>query len=320
MIRFLLRRAILIPVALLLVNFLAFAYTIVAWRANAETNPFFAVTLETPPLLTSYWSYFQNLIRLDLGTLPYGRGTILNLFLESSRATLGLLLITFVISTLLGLLLGLGAVKTRPPGAAGWLLPVSTVGLAMPSFFIGSVFIAGMVLYTLKGFGKPPFPFGGFGWDEHLILPVLALMVRPTVQVAQASARLLADELDKPYVVAARSVGHSWQRVRWRTALHNVLAPIILTITGSFRVLLGELILVEWLFGWPGLGRLLAQLLVPPHTTAQMGGSLYLDAPYVATTLTIFAALFLLADFLGSLVVRLIDPRLRSDLGEVVHG
>lgn len=319
MIRFLVRRLLLLPIALLLVNGLAFAYSVVAWRANAEQNPFFAIVEEPPPLWPRYTAYLDGLLRLDLGTLPFGRGPVLDLFLEASRATLGLLLLTFVLSTLLGLLLGLLAVRTQPPGVAGWMLPLTSAGLAMPSFFIGSVFIAGMVLYTLRGLGRPPLPFSGFGWDEHLVLPVLALMIRPTVQVAQATAHLLSEELEKMYVIAARSLGHSWRRIRWRSALRNVLAPIILTVTSSFRVLLGELILVEWLFDWPGLGRLLARLLVPPQLTSDMGGALYLDAPFVATAVTIFAALFLLADLLGSLLVREVDPRVGRQVGEASH-
>jgi peptide/nickel transport system permease protein len=309
-----LRRLMALPALLLLVNFLAFTYTIAAWRANAAQNPYFAVTVEPAPLLQSYLDYLTGLLRLDLGQLPGGRGPVIDMFAAATEATFGLLAIAFALSTVVGLCLGLAAVRTRPPGAAAWLIPLSTIGLAMPSFFVGTVIVAGMVLYVIHGYGMAPLPFSGFGWDRHLVLPLLVLALRPTMQVAQATSRLLGEELDKQYVVAARSLGHSWRRVRWKSALRNVLAPIILTIAASFRFLLGELILVEWLFNWPGLGRLFASLLVPPQLTSDMGGTLHLDAPWVATVVTIFALLFLIAGLTSSLLSWIANPLARRSV------
>jgi peptide/nickel transport system permease protein len=312
----LLRRLLVLPPLLLVVNFLAFTYTVAAWRANAAQNPYFAVTIEPPPLFASYLNYLSGLLRLDMGQLSGGRGPVIDMFAAATQATLGLLALTFALSTVIGLCLGLAAVRTRPPGAASWLIPLSTVGLAMPSFFAGTVIVAGMVLYVVHGYGRAPLPFSGFGWDRHLILPLLVLALRPTMQVAQATSRLLGEELEKQYVVAARSLGHSWRRIRWKSALRNVLAPIILTIAASFRFLLGELILVEWLFNWPGLGRLFAALLVPPQLTSDMGGALYLDAPWVATIVTIFALLFFLVSLTSSLLTWVVNPLTRRSAGQ----
>jgi peptide/nickel transport system permease protein len=156
-----------------------------------------------------------------------------------------------------------------------------------------------------------PFPMQGFGWDRHMVLPTLALMARPMMQIAQLTAGVLSGELSKQYVVAGRSLGLTWRAIRTKHALFNILAPVILTITGSFRLLVGELVVVEWLFDWTGLGRLLAQTLVPPLLSSSAGTALFLDPGVVALVLTIFAALFLVADVLASFLVRVIDPRLR---------
>ena len=99
-----------------------------------------------------------------------------------------------------------------------------------------------MVLIIFHGLGQNPFPFGGFGWGRHLVLPVLALMLRPTVQIAQLASRLLGEEMDRPHVVAGRAFGFSWTRIRWRTALRPILAPLIVGIGSAFRVTLGELL------------------------------------------------------------------------------
>jgi ABC-type dipeptide/oligopeptide/nickel transport system permease component len=166
-----------------------------------------------------------------------------------------------------------------------------------------------MILYTLRTFSRPPLPFDGYGWDEHLILPLIALSLRPTLTLAQATSRLLGEELKRQYVVAERSLGYTWHRIRWKTALRNVMAPLIMTTMSSFRLLLGELVLIELLFNWPGIGRLLALALIPPHTSAGTDLFFYLNPPLLALILVIFTLLFLLADLGASLLLARVDPR-----------
>jgi len=145
-----------------------------------------------------------------------------------------------------------------------------------------------------------------------MVLPVLALCVRPTVQMARITSGLIVEELRKEYVVAARSLGHTWRAARGRLVLHNIRSGVILTITASIRLLVGELILVEWLFQWPGLGRLLGWTLIPPLPSSGSGGPLFLNPPVFAAVVTVIAAIFLVTDFLAALLARLADPRLRE--------
>lgn len=186
----------------------------------------------------------------------------------------------------------------------------------MPSFYIGSLSILLIVFVRVFVFTGPNsasfIPISGFGWDSHLILPVMALMLHPTVQIAQVTANMLAGELEKQYIIAARSFGHSWHDIRWRQAMRNVIAPVVLSIAGSFRMLVGELIVVEWLFNWPGLGNLLASTLVPNTLSIRLGANaLFLDPPTVAGDITIIGAIFIITDLLTSVLVRVFDPRLR---------
>jgi peptide/nickel transport system permease protein len=271
-----------------------------------------ASLLHPEPLLPGYTTYLRAAAQGDWGTISGGRGPLLAFVLDASRATLGLLALAFLLSLILGLLLGLQAVRTRPPGASTWLIPVSTVGLAMPGFYIGILAVSALIFYTLRTFQPPPLPFDGFGWDRHLLLPLVALAVRPTLQLAQVTSRLLGDELRQQYVVAERSLGYSWRQIRWHTALRNVLAPVVLTITGSFRLLLGEIVLIELLFNWPGIGRLLALTLIPPELSSGGGSIFFLHPPMLAAVLVLFTLLFLLADLVASTLVRLVDPRLRA--------
>ncbi len=323
MIRFIARRIIIIPFALLIVNFLGFTYAHYARPLRAARTPYVRAE-EAGPLLPAYLDYLETVTNLDFGlelNLPGSRSgpsAMGETLLNATKASLGLISIALVLSVISGLFLGLRAVHNEPPGVSRWLTLVSTVGLAMPSFYIGSLFIMLSVFYVLsRGPGTSmPLPLDGFGWDAHLVFPTLALMARPTVQVAQVTAGLLSTELGKQYITAARSLGHTWRSIRDKHAMRNIIAPIVLTIASMLRLLVGELILIEWLFRWPGLGRLLAWTLVPAQLTSSSGSPLFLNPPVMAAVLTLIAALFLMSDFISAILVRLFDPRLRRPESE----
>jgi peptide/nickel transport system permease protein len=312
--RFVLRRLAVIPAALLLVHLLGFAYAHVAGPIRAARTPYVFVQPDAPPLIETYGSYMEQAIRLDFGRVPGAEESLGNVILDATIASLGLLVLALVFGVLMGVFLGFRAVKINPPRTSQWLTLFSTIGLAMPSFYIGTLFVVASISYVLwKGPGtQTPFPIRGFGWDIHLVIPTLALMVLPTVQIARVTSGLLVEELGKEYVLAARSLGHTWRAVRGRLALRNILATLILTIAGSIRLLVGELILIEWLFQWPGLGRLLGWTLIPPLLSSSGGSPLFLNPPVVAAVVTVLAAVFLVTDFIAAVLARVVDPRLRT--------
>jgi len=318
MLRFVLRRLAVLPIALILIHFLGFSYAYIARPVRAARTPYLREQVGNQiPLFDSYSQHIQDILHGSL-LRPVEQGPQIGSFAQtlgqSLVASLGLLAIAITLSILFGMLLGILAVRNQPPGVRGWMSFISTIGLSMPSFYIGSLSILAIV-FVLVARGpnsESLIPIRGFGWDRHLILPVLALMLRPTVQIAQVTANMLVGELGKQYIIAARSFGHTWHDIRWRQAMRNVLAPIILSIAGSFRLLCGELIVVEWLFNWPGLGNLLASTLVPNVLSTNLGATaLFLDPPTVAADITMIGALFLITDLLSSILVRIFDPRLR---------
>ena len=330
MLRFIFRRLVFIPLLLIIVNFLGFAYAHYARPIRAERTPYSRLDKEAGPLFTDYRAYLNTVLNLDfnmeLATPGSLRSNMPNTFGEilknATIASLGLLLLTLLLSTLLGFFLGLKAVRNETQGVARWLSLIATAGLAMPSFYIGSLLIFVSVYYVIQSSPgtDPPFPLDGFGWDKHLVLPVLALMARPTVQLAQVTAGLLSEELRKQYVIAARSLGYTWRSIRNTYALRNVIAPVIVTIAGLIRLLVGEQVLIEWLFRWPGLGRLLAWTLVPAQLSSTRGSPLFLHPPVMATVLALIAVLFLVSDFIAAILVRIFDPRLRTTETETSSG
>lgn len=327
MAKFVIQRILIIPLLLLLVNFLGFTYAHYARPIRAARTPY--VRAEEPePLIPSYVNYLKTLFNLDFDmeivtpiTARSNTPTTLGETLKSAAlASLGLLGIALSLSVIVGLYLGFKSTRNDPPDVSGWLTVFSTAGLAMPSFYIGSLLIIALVFYILwKGpDANVLLPLSGYGWDLHLVLPVLALMARPTFQLAQVTAGVLSGELGKQYVIAGRSFGQSWRSIRLHYALKNVIAPVILTIAGLQRFLVGELILIEWLFRWPGLGRILGWTLVPAQQTSSAVSPLFLNPPIMATVLVLIAAFFLIADFSAAVFVRILDPRLREQELQIV--
>jgi ABC-type dipeptide/oligopeptide/nickel transport system permease component len=319
MLRFILRRLAILPFALILIHFLGFTYAYVARPIRAARTPYLRQEVENPlPLLETYKQQIEDIFNGSL-LQPHEKGpqfgSLADDLSQGLVASLGLLTIALLCSILFGLVLGFLAVRNQPPGVRDWLTPVSTIGLAMPSFYIGSLSILGIVYYAMVTgpTSQSPFPIHGFGWDNHLVMPVLALMLRPMVQIAQVTANLLSGELGKQYIIAARSFGHTWHDIRWRQAMRNIISSVVLSIASTYRLLVGELVVVEWLFEWPGLGRMLASTLVPGRLSSNLGAThFFLDPTIVAFDIAIFGALFLLVDLLASVLVRIVDPRLRA--------
>ncbi len=316
MIRFIARRILIIPIALILIHFLAFTYAHFAGPIRAARTPYLRQQFESSPLLPTYVAHVKDLLSGGEATLISSREEFFSLFTSAAVASLGLLGISLVFSIAFGFILGLLAVRSQPPGIRRWLTPLSTLGLAMPSFYLGSLGILAIVYYVLYiSPGSPGLlPIKGFGWDSHLVMPAITLSLRPTVLIAQMVAGLLSGELGKQYVIAARSFGHTWRNIRWKQAMRNILAPVLLMFASTLRLTFGELVVVEWFFAWPGLGELLASTLVPGQLSSQIGATTYfLNPPIIAAVVVMISGLFLLVDLVVSLGIRAIDPRMRGD-------
>lgn len=312
MMRSSLKRLWLLPIWLALANGVGFAYAWLARRAFIANSPFVSQRDETP-FFQAYSHYLGDVLRLQFGELPRTGDAVAPTVLQAAGYSLQLLLAAFILSVGVGIGVGLLAARstaTQPPRVGRWLLPISTLGQALPSFYLGILSVALVIAWGRDG---GLLPTQGAGTWAHLVLPTLALALRSTVQLAQITAHLLVGELGQPYVMAARAVGNSLPRARQHHALPNLSAPLIAAIANTSRWLIGELIIVEWLFNWPGLGRLLAQALIQPATTANSDGiNLFLHPQLLAFSLMVLVLGFVVVDGVASALARWRDPRLRD--------
>lgn len=300
--------------ALVLAHLMGFAYGHIVAPLHAARSPLYATAFSREPLPQAYWAYLAQLPANGLGLLP-GNAESISLVQALGQATLnslGLLGIALSLSVLVGVGFGLLAVRDRPPRIAPWLTATTTVGFATPSFFFGVLGISLVVLFLVYGPGQRLIvPIQGYGWDRHLVLPTIALMLRPTAQIAQITAGLMVAELHQQYVITARSFGVPEARIAWHHVLRNALPGIVAVIAAALRLTAGELIIVETLFGWPGLGQLIGLALIPSNSSLTAEGALFLNPPVLGATLVVFTGLFLLSAFGAGVLIRALDPRLR---------
>jgi len=274
-----------------------FVFAVAAAPAHAALRP----TLVAPPpvdVLAAYGEHLRTLPtdpRVPAALAAMGR----------SLALLGPALLG---ATVFGSWLAGRAV--RPDGRiAAWAAPTMALGLACSAVFTGSLIVSGWFVWAIWGPGEPPLPLRGFGWDLHLVLPTLVLGLRAPAQLAQLGATLLAREAQAPFVIAARSRGMPEWHVR-RHVARMVAAPLVMAVASAAHLMLAELVIVEAMFAWPGLGAMLADALAPARLSDAPPAAGYLAPPVVALAAALLIALGLVIDGLAALLARCLDPRM----------
>jgi peptide/nickel transport system permease protein len=309
MIRFALRRISTFPFILLLANFIGFAFAFYFEPVVASSNPYVSGEVIISPIFPEYAGYLAKFAELDFGT-TYNGEPVLVAIGRLGLNSLALVGIALAISVVLGIGLGRLAVRRDSLKVSAWLTVLGTLGLASPGFYIAILVITLALILTIYGPGLV-IPFQGFGWDAHLILPVLVLIIQPTVRIAQVTGTTLVDELQKQYVKAGISMGHTFAAMKNRFAFRSVVSPILQAIAYSKRLMIAELIVIERLFNWPGLGRFISTVLRP--ATGFFDAAILTPAT-MAGLLTMLVLLFLLIDFTTLFIARVVDPRLRMDV------
>lgn len=200
--------------------------------------------------------YLHMLTKGDLGSvvLVLREEKVLDVLKMSIKNSLGLLGISLTLATLLGTWIGgVAALGRRSEGAYGMLL-FTMLGVSLPAFLIAVLLQRAGIWYTTT-FGIQLVKMGGYGWTvKNLVMPVLVLMARPLAHITRLVYITMIEIMKTDYIRTAYAKGVYKRRVVWVHAGLN-LAPSLVTAVGvSLRYSLGILPLVEFIFGWPGLG------------------------------------------------------------------
>lgn len=184
----------------------------------------------------------------------------------------------------------------------------ATIGYAIPSFLVGIyvLYLGGVVLYQLTGFGFPLFGRQTLGGDGnpldvsyHLVLPVLSLAIASIAGFSRYVRASMLDVMRQDYVRTARAKGADGRRVVGRHALRNALIPVI-TLIGLFvPALIAGAVITEQIFSYPGLGSL---------TITAISGN---DYPTIYATAMLAAIFVILGNLLADLLYGVVDPRIK---------
>lgn len=256
-------------------------------------------------------TYIGRLLQGDLGMSSAGSITLLPVRVaevapEIILRSFGLLGVSLLLAALVGTLVGILASLQRRSAFSLFILSATLLGISVPSFFLALLLQIGVLKLTAT-LGTAILPVGGFGWDKRLILPALVLAARPLAQIARVAFITTGQVLSEDFVRTAYSKGMRQQRTLVVHVLRNTAIPILTTIAVSLRFALCSLPVVEYFFGWPGVGFTLLKSIARR------------DDDLTIFLLLSLGLLIILLNLLLDFSYRLIDPRLQqAGLGGVV--
>jgi len=217
------------------------------------------------PLPVQYVRYLGGFARLDLGRSFQSNKPVGELLGSHLQGTAILALAAILLAALLGISLGVVAALKRDTWADRTILAGSLLGVSAPSFFVAAVlaWLFAVVLRPWTGLNITGYFFEEeiFGEGRHivwanLVLPALALGLRPLAVFVQLTRSSLLEVLSADYIRTARAKGASPVRVIVHHALRNALNPVLTSVTGWLASLLAGAFFVEYMFNWQGLGKL----------------------------------------------------------------
>jgi ABC-type dipeptide/oligopeptide/nickel transport system permease component len=276
----------------------------------------------TDPLPVQYGRYLERLAHGDLGESLFAKRPVAVELGERLPASLELVLVALLVGVPAGALLGVRAAVRKDTAVDNAATVGSLVGLSVPSFWLGLVlaWLFGVQLGwlpfsgRLPAFTDAPHTTGlltvdallhGDWWlfgqaVRYLVLPGLTLAVLPTALVARYSRAAFIEVLNQDYIRTARAYGLPARTVVWRYAAKNAMLPLVTLVGGLIPAMLAGAVLVETVFGWPGVGTLL------------LGAINTRDYPVIQSVTLVFALIYIVANLVVDLSYGLLDPRTRE--------
>jgi peptide/nickel transport system permease protein len=258
------------------------------------------------PLPIQYLDWLGRAVRLDFGRSFQTHLPARDLILERVPATLELSLAALAVGVGLGIPAGLWAAVHRGRWPDQVVRVFAVAGDAVPHFWLGLVALAVLAVELRWLPAGGILTLGASPWDvgdrlRHLLLPALVLGTRSLAVFARYMRTELLDVLGQDYVRTARAKGLPHSVVLYRHALRNALIPVATVLGGSLPALLAGAATTEYVFSWPGMGRL----------AVDAAGSR--DYPVVMGLVLIAAVLIIVGNLLSDILYGLIDPRIQLE-------
>jgi peptide/nickel transport system permease protein len=243
------------------------------------------------PIPVQYARYLGNLVQGDMGRSYVQKARVSELIASRLPATLQLMAAAIFFQLLIGLPAGIFASTRRNRPSDKVVMVCSFVGISAPQFVVGLLLIYAFA-YKLE-----LFPLGGYGTVWHVVLPALTLGVTIAGWYSRMSRSSMVDVLRQDYIRTARAKGVAEWRVVLVHALRNAILPIVAMIGIDIGLYAQGIVVVEAVFGWPGIGQL-AWLAVQR-----------IDIPIIMGVTLVAAIGIVIGNLFADIATSLIDPR-----------
>jgi len=259
------------------------------------------------PLHIQLLLYLRNVVRGDLGFSFYYRQPVLSVIMDRVPATLLLMVPAIVFSSLIGVLFGILSSRKPYSLSDNAISGFSLFGYCVPAFWLGQML---MVIFAIKLGWLPSQGLKTLGTDiegfpafadriSHLLLPVAALAIRHIAVNARMMRSSMLEVGYEDYVMVARAKGLAEKEVIMRHMFPNALLPVVTIIGVDIGFLFTGSVLVETVFGWPGIGRLMYESIVKRDYPVLMGN-------FLITTV-----LVVIVNLIVDLIYVWLDPRVK---------
>ena len=245
------------------------------------------------PIPVQYGRYLGNLIQGDLGRSYVQKAEVSQLIASRLPATLQLMAAAIFFQLLIGLPAGIYAATRRDRVSDKAVMIASFIGVSAPQFVVGLLLI--YFFAHLLGL----FPLGGYGTFAHVVLPAMTLGITIAGWYSRMSRSSMVETLRQDYIRTARAKGLSEWRVVLVHGLRNAVLPIIAMIGIDIGLYMQGVVVVEAVFGWPGIGQL-AWLAIQR-----------VDIPIIMGVTLVAAVGIVVGNLLADIATSFVDPRVR---------
>lgn len=254
------------------------------------------------PLPVQYWHWLSRMLQGDLGRSLVMDRPAAPVILDALARSAILAGLSFVLVVIVGISCGVHAATHQGRPSDRILALMQFLFISVPDFFwaIVAVLVFASLLRWLPATGYEPMGTAGVvGWLSHLVLPVLVLTFGLIAHVSRLTRSSMLEVLQSRYVLAARAKGLSERLVLRRHALPNALLPTITVLAIDVGILIGGVVVIETVFAYPGLGRLLV-FSIEQH-----------DLPLLQAGMMVVTAIYVLANLVADVLYAVVDPRIR---------
>ncbi|OMF21656.1 hypothetical protein BK133_28025 [Paenibacillus sp. FSL H8-0548] len=246
------------------------------------------------PIYVQFQIYLQEALRGNFGTSIHDGRMVTLIFKTAALETLKLGIWAFLLSSVIGITVGILASLKPNSKLAKLLMFIACLGYSVPGFVVG------ILMIVIFSFYLKLLPSMGMGGWQSYIMPVVSISVHPIATIARYVYTSFTEVLSQDYIRTARAKGLSESLVILKHAFRNTLIPLV-TVLGMLVInILGGALFVESIFSWPGLGKLLVDAVMNK------------DFPVIQFAVVGFSFIVIVVNLLVDFLYGIVDPRIRK--------